>query len=318
MRTIAQNEVGALPLGNLHGQSEALGILGIGGDHSGEIPVDDHLLRHADHVLHAQTAQSLGDELVAGAVEGGVHHLEGVGHSVHSSLVVDLLHDVGQELLVGLGAHQGDAALVQSFLVVHGLDAVEHVQLLHLGGHLVGGAGRQLGTVRPVHLVAVVLLGVVAGGDVDAGDAAVLPDGKGQLGSGAQRVEQAHGNAVGSHDTGGLTGEELGVVAAVVAHSHSLGGGLGALLQNHLGKRLGGVAHHMYIHPVQAHPHGAPETGGAKAELGEKAGFHFLLVPGNGGQLRLLLLGQGRTLHPALILCLVIHGTVPPYILNVV
>jgi len=45
---------------------------------------------------------------------------------------------------------------------------------------------------------------------------------------------------------------------------------------------------------------------------------HFLLVPGNGGQLRLLLLGQGRTLHPALILCLVIHGTVPPYILNVV
>ena len=46
--------------------------------HGGEVAVDDHLLGDADHVLHAQPFQGLGDQLVAGAVEGGVHHFKGV------------------------------------------------------------------------------------------------------------------------------------------------------------------------------------------------------------------------------------------------
>ena len=122
--------------------------------------------------------------------------------------------------------------------------------------------GGQLGTVLPVDLVAVVLLGVVTGGDVDTGDAAVLPHREGQLRGGTQGLEQAHGDAVARHDTGGLPGKDVGVVAAVEADGHPPGGGLGPLLQDDLGKGLGGVADDMDIHPVQPHPHGAPQARG--------------------------------------------------------
>ena len=47
------------------------------------------------------------------------------------------------------------------------------------------------------------------GGGVDAGNAAVLTHGKGKLRRGAQGLKQAHGDAVCSHDAGGLAGEEV-------------------------------------------------------------------------------------------------------------
>ena len=258
-------------------------------------------------MLHAQALQGLGDEFIAGAVEGGVHHGEGVGHLLHHGLVVDLLHDVGQELLVGLLPHEGDEPLGDGLVVVHGLDAVEHVQLLHLLGHLVGVLGGQLGAVLPVHLVAVIFLGVVAGGDVDAGDAVVLPHGKGQLRGGAQGLKQAGGDAVGGHDAGGLPGKDVRVVPAVEAHGHAPGGGFGPLLQDDLGKGLSGVADHMDVHPVQAHTHGAPQTGGAEGQLVKKAALDLLLVPLDGLQLRLLCRGEGGTVQPFLVILPIRH-----------
>ena len=201
-------------------------------------------------MLHAQPLQRLRDELIAGAVEGGVHHLEGVCHLLHHGLVVHLFHDVGQEALVGLRSQKGDLSLRYRLVIVHGLDAGEHIQLPHLPGYLVGVSGGQLCSVLPVDLIAVVLLGVVAGGDVDAGDAAILPYGEGQLRRGAQGLEQAHGDAVARHDAGGLPGKKAGVVAAVEADSHAPGGGLRPLLQDHLGKGLGGMADHMDVHAV--------------------------------------------------------------------
>ena len=183
-------------------------------------------------------------------MEGGVHHGEGVRHLLHHRLVVHLLHHVGQELLVRLRPHQRDPALGHGLVIVHGLDAGEHIQLPHLPGYLVGVSGGQLCSVLPVDLIAVVLLGVVAGGDVDAGDAAILPYGEGQLRRGAQGLEEAHGNAVARHDAGGLPGKKAGVVAAVEADSHAPGGGLRPLLQDHLGKGLGGMADHMDVHAV--------------------------------------------------------------------
>ena len=299
-------------LGQLHRQIEPLRVLRVGGDHSGEIAVDDHLLGHADHVLHAQALEGLGDQLIAGAVEGGVHHGEGVRHLLHHRLVVHLLHHVGQELLVRLRPHQRDPALGHGLVIVHGLDAVEHVQLLHLPGHLVGVLGGQLGTVLPVDLVAVVLLGVVTGGDVDTGDAAVLPHREGQLRGGTQGLEQAHGDAVARHDTGGLPGKDVGVVAAVEADGHPPGGGLGPLLQDDLGKGLGGVADDMDIHPVQPHPHGAPQACGAEGKLIKKAGFDLLVIALDGCQLCLLGGREGRAVQPCMISIKIGHIVGPP------
>ena len=167
--------------------------------------------------------------------------------------------------------------------------------------------GGQLGAVLPVDLIAVVLLGVVAGGDVDAGDAAVLPHGEGQLRRGAQGLEQAHRDAVARHDAGGLPGEEIGVVAAVKADGHAPGGGLRSLLQDHLGEGLGGVADHMDVHAVQTHAHGAAQTGGAEGKLVKKAGLDLLFVPADGLQLRFFLLGEGGAVQPVLIIFTIRH-----------
>ncbi len=246
-------------------------------------------------------------------MEGGVYHLEGVGHLVHRRLVVDLTHDVGEELLVGLFAHDGDQARLDGLVIVHPLNGVEEIQLLHLLGDGGGVVGGQLGPVLPVDLVAVVLLGVVAGGDVHAGDAAVLPHGEGQLRGGAEGLKNPHRNAVARHDAGGLPGELLGVVAAVVAHGHAALGGRVALGQDHFGKGLGGVADHVDVHLVQADAHGAPQTGGAELQGGEKAALDLLLVAGDAPQLLLLRLAEGGAAEPFLIHITIGHGTYLQY-----
>ena len=263
-------------------------------------------------MLHAQAFQRLGDQLVAGAVEGGVHHLEGVGHFFHHGLVVDLCHDVGEELLVGLGTHEGDLPLCHGGVIVHGFDAAKHIQLPHLLSHFVSVLGGQLGAVLPIDLVAVVLLGVVASGDVDAGDAAVLPDGEAQLGGGAQGLEQAHGDTVAGHDAGGLPGENVGVVAAVEADGYAPLHGLGTLGQYDLSKGLGGMADDVDVHPVQANAHGAAQTGGAEGQLVEEAGLDLLGIVLNGFQLRFFVSGQGGTVQPFFVLFHEIHFLVPP------
>ena len=310
----AQDEVGPLLLGDVHGQIEALGVLRVRGGHRGEVAVQHHLLGHAEYMLHSKAAQGLGDQLIAAAVEGGVHHLEAVGHPGHHRLVVGHGHHVGQELLVRLLPHQGDHAAGGRLVVGHSLGAGEHVQLAHLGGHLLGMLGGQLGAVGPVDLIAVVLLGVVAGGDVDAGDAAILPHGEGQLRRGAQGLEQPHGDAVGGHDAGGLAGELLRVVPAVEADGDAPLGGLGPLLQDHLGEGLGGMADNVDVHPVQAHPHDAPQAGGAEGQLVEKAGLDLFVVIADGLQLRLFIGGQRGGGQPLLISFTVGHNRKPPCI----
>ena len=151
-------------------------------------------------------------------------------------------------------------------VVVHGLDA-ENVHLLHLLAMASAWWG-QLGAVLPVDLIAVVLLGVVAGGDVDAGDAAVFPDGEGQLGRGAQGLKDAHGDAVARHDAGGARANSWsGCGSRSRSPRPAWPPPLG---QNDLGEGLGGVADDMDVHLVQAHAHGAPQTGGAELQRGRK------------------------------------------------
>ena len=258
-------------------------------------------------MLHAQTLERLGDEFVAGAMEGGVDHLEGVGHLLHRRLVVDLAHDVGEELLIGLRSHEGDQAALYRLVIVHADDGIEEVQLGHLLGDGVGVVGGQLGAVLPVDLVAVVLLGVVAGGDVDAGDAVVLTDGEGHLRSGAQGLEEPHLDAVARHDAGRLLGELSGVVAAVEADGHATLHGLLPLGLDDLGKGLGGVADHMDVHLVQTHAHGAAKTGGAELQGCKETAFDLLFVAGNALQLGLLLGGQGGAVEPLFICISVGH-----------
>ena len=305
----AQDEVGAHLVGQLDGQIEALGILRVGGDHGGEVAVQHHLLFHAVEVLHAQLTEGLGHQLVAAAVEGGVDHLEGVGHLGHGGLVVDHFVDFAHEGVVGLGAQDLDASLCHGLVEVHASHAVEDVDALQRLGDGVGVVGGQLGAVGPVDLVAVVLLGVVAGGDVDAGLAAVVADGEAQLRGGAQALKEAHVDAVGGADLGGGPGEVHGVVAAVHADGHAAAFGLLALGADHLGEALGGPADDVHVHLVQAHLHGAPQSGGAELQRPVEPALDLLLVARDGPELLTLGLGDGAACEPLLIFLTVIHAS---------
>ena len=174
----------------------------------GKLPSSTICCVHAVQVLDAQTPQGLRHQLPAAAVERGVDHLEGVGHLGHGLAVVDHGHDLFHKGAVRLLAHDLDETGLHRLLEVHALHAGEDVDLFQLGGDGVGVLGRQLGAVGPVDLIAVVLLGVVAGGDVDARLTAVVADGEAQLRRGPQGFKNADVDAVAGTDLGGGAGEQ--------------------------------------------------------------------------------------------------------------
>ena len=262
-------------------------------------------------VPDAQLLQHIGNLLVSRAVEGGVDHAEGVGHLGHGLPVVNLIQHVGEEFVIGLPAQQGDEPLGPGLFVVHGPDIVKDIQGLHLGGDGRRVLGGQLGAVGPIDLVAIVLRGIVAGGDVESGHTAVLPHGEGELRRGAHGLKKAHGDAVGGHHPGGGPGKFLGVNPAVIADGHPLGGGGRSLGQDHLGKGLGGMADHMDVHPPQPQAHHPPQAGGAELQQAEEPVFHLFGVVGNGLQLGFLLRGQGVAVQPAMELLLIGHRKAP-------
>ena len=137
-------------------------------------------------MLQAQASQSFRHQLVSAAVEGGIDHLEVVRHLLHHLFVDGLSHDLLQKRLVGLFAQDLDKAGIHSLVKIAGLEAGENVYGLHLLCNGVGLVGGQLGPVGPVDLIAVVLLGIVAGSDVEPGGGAIKQHGKAQLRGGAQ------------------------------------------------------------------------------------------------------------------------------------
>ena len=159
--------------------------------------------------------------------------------------------------------------------------------------------GGQLCTVLPVGLVAVVLLGIVGGGDVDARDALQLAEREGQLGGGAELVEEVGGDVGGGQDTGGGLGEELGVVAAVVGDGNTVSGA--AFLDNQLSQTLGGVGHGMDIHGVHTHLHGAAQTSGAEGEVVGEAELDLFVIVLDGEEFSFLYVGELVGVEPAVV-----------------
>jgi len=122
----------------------------------------------------------------------------------------------------------------------------------------------------------------MAGGDVNARLAAVVPHGKAQLRGGAKGLENAHMDAVGGADLCGSPGKLHAVVAAVHADGNALIHGGGAFGADDIGKALGGPADHINIHLVQAHLHGAPQTGGTELQGAVEAALDLLVIACDG------------------------------------
>ena len=239
--------------------------------------------------------------VVAAAMEGGVYDLQIVCGGLDRLGVDGHGQGLLQEGLVGLLADPLNEAGLHGFVEINGLEAGEDVDLLHLFGDGVGVVGGQLSAVGPVDLIAVVLLGVVAGGDVQTRGAAVVAHGKAQLRGGAQLVENTDMDAVGGHDAGGLSGKLHAVEAAVVGDGDALPLGLFALSGNDVGEGLGGMADHVDVHMMQAQLHGTAQAGRAELQGSEKAAFDLLRVVLDGVKLCPLPLAEGGVVQPALV-----------------
>ena len=248
-------------------------------------------------------------------MERRVDHLEFIRYFLDHFFIDGLSHDLLHKGVIGLLAQNLDSAALDGLVEIAGLEAGEDVNGFHLSGNGVRLLGGQLGAVSPVDLVAVILLGVVAGGDVQSGDGAVVQHGKAQLRGGAQGVKDAHMHAVGSHDAGSLPGEGLAVEAAVIGNGDALALCFLALGGNNVGEGLGSVTNDVHVHVVQAQLHGASETGSAELQRGKEAILDLLLVIGDGVKLCPFLLAEGGAVQPMLILFLVVscHGNFLPY-----
>ena len=263
-------------------------------------------------MLHAEAMERFGHETPAAAVERRIDDLEVIGHTADGGGIDGHGHDLLEEGLVGLLAEILDQPLLERGIEAHALNVLEDVQLRHIIGDRRGMLRGQLRAVGPVDLIAVVFLGVVARGDVDARLRAVVQHGVGQLRRGTQSVEHADVDAVGGHDGGGLMREDLAVDAAVIADDDALLAGLGSLGLDDLGERLRGVADDMDVHAAQADGHLTAQTGSAELQRREKAAFDLLGVVLNGLELLPFRGAEGGAVQPALILFLITHRISSP------
>ena len=150
--------------------------------------------------------------------------------------------------------------------------------------HLVDDAlvvGREhLCAVAPVGLVAVVLLGIVAGRDVDAGHGTELTYGETDLGCRAQSFKEEGADAVGREDCGHGLGKEAAVVAAVVTHDDAelAAPAAGIGFQDVVGKSLRGHADDVLVHAVGARAHDAAKASRAEFKAAVEALNELSLV----------------------------------------
>ncbi len=167
--------------------------------------------------------------------------------------------------------------------------------------------GSNLCTVFPVCLVAVILLGVVAGGDVDARLTAIFPHGKAQLRRGPQGRKNPHMDTVGGTYFRRGPGKLHGMMAAVHADGHAALLRLLALGTDDIGKALCGPADDVHVHLVQPHLHGAPQSGSTELQRTVKPALDLLLISGDGFQLLHLIGRQCAAVQPLFVLTHVIH-----------
>ena len=255
-----KDDVGVDVLGQLYGHLHGSLLLGVGAGGCGEIAVGSGLFLHDIDIREAQFLQHARNEGDARAVQRSIDNLQ----------VVVFLYQFGVQGVL-LDAVQIDAIDILPYYLDVGFAAAhlhifETLDFHHLVNHIGVVRGHQLAAVVPVGLVAVVLLGVVAGRHHHTRLAAEVAHGKRKLGSGTQCLEQIYMEAVCGQHIGSNLGKLAAVVAAVVAHSSLDGIGCGEALLHIVGQALGGHSHRVFVHAVGAHAHNAAQTAGAELQ----------------------------------------------------
>ena len=205
-----------------------------------------------------------------------------------------------QEALLDFGRHPDDSAVLHGGIEVGAPDVFvgrAANEALDLLGYLLP----DLTAVRSVDLVAVVLLGIVAGRHHDAALTPERAHGVTDHGRGLEAVEQIDLDAVGRIDLGRAPCERLGHVPAVKPDRQRRMLEVCVQILRHA---AGGTPHRQKVHAVGSRPQDAAQAGGAKLQLAVEAFLDLLLVARNTGQLRMERLVTFGQLQPLLI-CLI-------------
>ena len=103
----------------------------------------------------------------------------------------------------------------------------------------------------------------------------IVTGSEGQSGNGHQSVIDADLDTVGSQNTGGLLGEDVGVDTAVVGNSDQLVAALGL---DPVGQALSGLTDDINVHAVGAGTQNAAQTGGTELQSDSETVLDLVLV----------------------------------------
>ena len=290
------------------GEVEALYILWIGGFDRGKVSVDDHLFRNGQDMFHAEPLQNLRYDFVARAVEGRVDDPECVLYLIHIAASHGLLQNFRHIFLVHFRAEQSNHSRCVRVFSGHCAYIPENIIFVHGSGNLCGVLRGQLRAVRPIDFVAVVLLCIVAGCDVDSCDGTGFTERKGELGRRPETLEEVDVNAVGSQNAGGLRGKFRTVVAGVEGDGDAASNLFTAAVDQ-VCEPLCRIADRICIHAVQSGPHDAPQSGRSEIQHTGEPVRQFLRVAAQ--RLQLVLCGRIDTVagQPLFIFLHVIHNS---------
>ena len=144
--------------------------------------------------------------------------------------------------------------------------------------HRGDGIRYQLATGLIVDLIAVVLLGIVGGGDHDPAGGFGITDAKGEFGGRPQIIEDIGLEPHLVEDRRGEQSEMTGIDPVVMAYDHAPGFGIFHVLNQKLPKGNGDPADGQVIDPVGSRAHDAPEAPGAEFGVFEEGVGFFLFV----------------------------------------
>ena len=309
-----KHEITAYLFGKLNAERECFGIFGVGALNGGKVTVDHHLFAYGVEVLESAKTEHFGDKAVAAAVKRCVNHLEVVGNRGDSGLVNQLGSYVLNESVVDDGANDLNLAFCNGSVEIHALYAVKDVGSVDVRGNEVSLFKRQLSAVFPICLIAVVFLGVMGSGYVNAGNGAEVTDGKRKNRGGTQGIKEINLDAVGGKHFCGYAREEVGVVTAVVCdHNAAVSH---AFFEDQVGKALCCVSNGVNVHGVHTCDHGAAKAARSESEIRDKAEFNFLVIAVKSEKLLFGCFVNFVRSKPSLIFLFVIHNVTPFQIYN--
>lgn len=247
----ADDNVGAFFVGEIDGHLEGGRVFGVGGFDGGEAAIW-HVLFGDGEEVEAESLEDGGNEDATGTVEGGEDDFEFFGGLIleefgpeHDGL------DLVQEGLIHFVA-EGDDLTAFGFregIVGFASDGID------FGDDARGVGFDDTGTVVEIDFVAVVVGGVVGGGDHDAGVGAEAADCEGHFRGGAEAVEEVDIHAEIGSDFGAEVGEFGGEVAGVVSKNDggaTVDAGVGAPVADVGHETSGGTAQVIKVHGIGA------------------------------------------------------------------